>query len=313
MADELKIWALSEENEVEPVESVSGVALEDILEETLVARPEMLEPELQLVGRQTPTEGGQLDLLGVDGSGRLVVYELKRGALTRDAVTQCLDYGSWLATQSMSELSQHIASHSGYGESTPSRTSKIGIRVNLATLMISSRRNWCWWDSASTSVPSEWQNSCLTVASNWQFSPSTASSEAGETLLARQIEAEREATWGQRRRRQRTAEKQAALQELLGDHGATDLFNTVYETLRARMQRELPDTFDQNKERGIGLHARIAGKTPGQHRAFFNILVDETSGGLSIRLPRTAVDRYGRVPSATSGHASSLRSRTAAM
>ena len=56
-----------------------------------------MEP-LTLVGRQTPTEGGPLDLLGVDGDGKLVVFELKRGTLLRDAVAQILDYASPIST-----------------------------------------------------------------------------------------------------------------------------------------------------------------------------------------------------------------------
>ena len=45
------------------------------LEELLVAHPELLEPELELVGRQLPAAGGWLDLLAVDGTGRLVIYD----------------------------------------------------------------------------------------------------------------------------------------------------------------------------------------------------------------------------------------------
>ena len=75
--------------------------------------PEMLGSGLKLVGRQTPTQGGWLDLLAVDPDGRLVVYELKRGTLTRDAVTQVLDYASDLDALSMSDLAEHIAKRSG--------------------------------------------------------------------------------------------------------------------------------------------------------------------------------------------------------
>ena len=56
----------------------------------------MLMPGLKLVGRQTPTEGGPLDLLGVDEDGRLVVFELKREMLSREAVAQVIDYASYL-------------------------------------------------------------------------------------------------------------------------------------------------------------------------------------------------------------------------
>ena len=85
------------------------------LEELLVAHPELLEPELELVGRQLPAAGGWLDLLAVDGTGRLVIYELKRGILGRDAVTQLLDYASAMSEMNLDDLATHIASRSGQG------------------------------------------------------------------------------------------------------------------------------------------------------------------------------------------------------
>ena len=61
------------------MQSKSQVDTEALLEETLVKNPQMLLPGLRLIGRQTPTAGGALDLLGVDEDGRLVVFELKSG------------------------------------------------------------------------------------------------------------------------------------------------------------------------------------------------------------------------------------------
>ena len=78
-----------------------------------VANPEMLEPGLALVGRQTPAAGGWLDLLAVDRDGCLVVFELKRGSLMQDAVTQILDYASALDAMTGPEWAKHIADHSG--------------------------------------------------------------------------------------------------------------------------------------------------------------------------------------------------------
>ena len=68
---------------------------------------------LTLVGRQTPTEGGPLDLLGVDSDGRLAVFELKRGALSRDAVAQIIDYASDLDGMELGALAEHISERSG--------------------------------------------------------------------------------------------------------------------------------------------------------------------------------------------------------
>ena len=89
------------------------VETEEMLEAVLVANPNMLMRGLTLVGRQVPVETGKVDLLGIDGDGRLVAFELKRGKLTRDAVAQILDYCTYLETLSDSELATLIAERSG--------------------------------------------------------------------------------------------------------------------------------------------------------------------------------------------------------
>lgn len=89
------------------------VETEEMLEDVLVANPDMLMRGLRLVGRQLPVETGNLDLLGIDEDGRLVVFELKREKLTRDAVAQILDYCSYLEALPDSELSALIAERSG--------------------------------------------------------------------------------------------------------------------------------------------------------------------------------------------------------
>lgn len=112
--DEIKVWAVDDSG-VAPVQPASAIVSEELLEKTLVSHPHLLMPGLRLVGRQTPTEGGPLDLLGVDEDGRLVVFELKRGTLSRDAVAQVIDYASYLDSLDGDSLSQHIAGYSGHG------------------------------------------------------------------------------------------------------------------------------------------------------------------------------------------------------
>lgn len=68
---------------------------------------------LSIVARQLPTDGGPLDLVGVDDDGRLVVFELKRGVLTRDAVAQVVDYASDLARMEPEALARLIEENSG--------------------------------------------------------------------------------------------------------------------------------------------------------------------------------------------------------
>ena len=95
------------------VESIDNTETEQDLEELLVASPDLLMDGLTLIGRQVPTDGGPLDLLGVDADGRLVVFELKKGTLTRDAVAQVLDYASDLAVLDYVTFGALIEKHSG--------------------------------------------------------------------------------------------------------------------------------------------------------------------------------------------------------
>jgi len=111
--DEVKIWALEDDSETKPLESKSHTDSESRLEDAIVKNPDLLEEGLTLIGRQTQTEGGPLDLLGVDDGGRLVLFELKRGNVTRDAVAQILDYASDLESQDLESLVDHISKHSG--------------------------------------------------------------------------------------------------------------------------------------------------------------------------------------------------------
>lgn len=65
----------------------------------------MLGEPLLLIGRQVRTlYGGIIDLLAIDIDGNVHVIELKRDRTPRDVVAQALDYGSWVADLSHSEV-----------------------------------------------------------------------------------------------------------------------------------------------------------------------------------------------------------------
>ena len=97
------------------VPSVENTETEELFEALLVRTPNLLMEGLKLIGRQVPTDGGPLDLLGVDQNGTLVVFELKRGALTREAVAQVLDYTSDLGGMDTDRLAKLIEESSGRG------------------------------------------------------------------------------------------------------------------------------------------------------------------------------------------------------
>ncbi len=91
--DEVKIWSVDGDSNVEPLASKGQTDTELQLEKALVKNP--------------------LDLLGVDEEGRLVVFELKRGTLSRDAVAQIIDYASHLDGMPLDDLAGYISARSG--------------------------------------------------------------------------------------------------------------------------------------------------------------------------------------------------------
>lgn len=119
--EEIKLWRIigkaqaNGKSRAVPIEGITQTDTEEVLEEVLTGSPDLLMTGLHLIGRQSETPGGPLDLLGVDQDGRMVVFELKRGKLTRDAVAQAIDYASYLAGLNSEELCQHISENSGRG------------------------------------------------------------------------------------------------------------------------------------------------------------------------------------------------------
>ena len=111
--DEIKLWAMDGAGGATPLSQAQQTDTERLLETTLLNNPDLLMPGLTVVGRQTRTESGPLDLLGIDQDGRLTLFELKRGQLNREAISQIIDYGSWLESLNDGELAQYIADNSG--------------------------------------------------------------------------------------------------------------------------------------------------------------------------------------------------------
>lgn len=252
MIPELKLWSVDGSSGAEPVPQLSQMPTEWELESVLVSNPGMLEPRLQLVGRQTPAAGGWLDLLAVDGDGRLVVYELKRGNLARDAVTQILDYASALDAMTGSELAKHISDRSGeagiqriedfeqwYADThggddlsrlLPPRMVLIGLGVDAAA------ERMARFVSAGAVD--------LSVITFHGFR------RDGETLLARQMEVS-PGDGGQPPTRARTtAERRRALRNYLEGHGYEQLFDHVCSDIRKRLPQH--GIWEQPGSKGIG-------------------------------------------------------------
>jgi hypothetical protein len=106
MGTEIKFWQISNSHiEVVQASALASEHLESELEKWIVECPDILGEDLLIIARQRDVPGvGRLDLLAIEGTGELIVVELKRDMERREAVAQALDYASWLDKVSETEL-----------------------------------------------------------------------------------------------------------------------------------------------------------------------------------------------------------------
>ena len=226
--EDIKIWALDGLTAT-PLNAASQMESERKLEDTLVNNPGLLMDGLTLVGRQTPTEGGPLDLLGVDKYGRLCVFELKSGTVARDAVAQVIDYASDLDGMSWADLCSLISENSGsdgiskiedfeawhsenYGDLEslkPPRLFLVGLGVDDRT------------ERMVKFIANNGLDMSLLTFHGFELD--------GKTLLAKQVEVEGGIASEQPRtaRYSSRAERREALDQRIEEYGVRDLFDSV--------------------------------------------------------------------------------------
>lgn len=93
MTTTIKCWEVSEEAEPRELQA-GGLRFEEHLESWLERDIAMLSTDLVVVGRQVRN----IDLVAVDDEGRVVVIELKRDQVPRDAIAQAVDYASLVSS-----------------------------------------------------------------------------------------------------------------------------------------------------------------------------------------------------------------------
>jgi hypothetical protein len=109
MATEIKVWQIINET-LEPIETsmVEEKRLEKDLENWVKTHPEILGENIIIIGEQVSTSAGVIDFLGIDESGDLIIIELKRDKLGRDALAQAIDYASEIASWTIEDINEHI-------------------------------------------------------------------------------------------------------------------------------------------------------------------------------------------------------------
>src|SRR5277367_2724878 len=74
----------------------SSLVSEKLLEDMIVASPEILSDQWMIIGRQERTGFGVIDLLAIAPDGTLILIELKKERTPRDVVAQAIDYANWV-------------------------------------------------------------------------------------------------------------------------------------------------------------------------------------------------------------------------
>lgn len=106
MGTKIKIWEI-ENNELIPSESTmieTGRKEVDDLEKWIKANPSILGEDILIIGEQVQTKKGPLDFLGIDSAGNIIIIELKRDKLPREALAQAIDYASDISSWDVEEL-----------------------------------------------------------------------------------------------------------------------------------------------------------------------------------------------------------------
>jgi len=293
--DEIKLWKVGGTQADPAIAAVSAATqtkTEEMLEEILVKAPNLLLEGLKLVGRQVETSGsGILDLLGVDEDGQLIVFELKRGTLTREAVAQVIDYASYLAELSTLALSEFISKGPG----------KYGIeKINF--------NDWYEDQFAGKSIEAVGKPRMMLVglgaderakrmveflaARDIDISMITfhAFSDADGTYLAKQIEVMQKQTITSSR-----ASKQTNLQALerwITDLGVRDFFNAVAGFFRI----ELTNSYEWPNQRGYGYYLQdISEAGTPTNRGYISLSVPQhPKGSLLILAHDRAIQVAGQ-------------------
>lgn len=108
MATEINSWEIID-GKLVPVDTTltenDRKETED-LEEWIFSNPMIVGNEIALFGRQVYTKSGPLDIIGIDKNGYIVIIELKRDKLPREALAQAIDYTSDIATWSIEKINE---------------------------------------------------------------------------------------------------------------------------------------------------------------------------------------------------------------
>ena len=110
MATRMALWKLNPDGSVTSLPE-EKLMTEEQIESAVESAPELLGIDVLVVGRQTQTPSGPLDLLALDSDGRLVIIENKRDRTPREVLAQAIDYAAWASTLTFAEVALSYANY----------------------------------------------------------------------------------------------------------------------------------------------------------------------------------------------------------
>jgi len=108
MSTEIRTWQIVN-GKLEPIETSLGKEGRTEpydLEPWIASNPSIIGSDIAIIGRQVISKSGPIDLLGIDRSGNLVIIELKRDKIPREALAQAIDYASDVADWGIDKISE---------------------------------------------------------------------------------------------------------------------------------------------------------------------------------------------------------------
>ncbi|NLT49191.1 MAG: DUF91 domain-containing protein [Clostridiales bacterium] len=85
------------------------------LEPWIASHPDIIGDDIAIIGRQVMSKSGPIDLLGIDRSGNLVIIEIKRDKLPREALAQAIDYASDATDWTIDKIGEICTAYTGKG------------------------------------------------------------------------------------------------------------------------------------------------------------------------------------------------------
>jgi len=107
MSTQIRVWQIQagKLEELDTSMAEAGRNEPNDLQAWIKSEPQILGNDIFIIGEQVQTKAGRMDFLGIDADGNVVVIELKRGSVPREALAQAIDYASDVASWDFERLS----------------------------------------------------------------------------------------------------------------------------------------------------------------------------------------------------------------